>query len=127
MMNKYAVIFLVTLLPLFSCKKIEGEGGRSTIVGKVFMSDKSGNNQGEYFIPDYDVFIIYGEENDIYDEDMKTNFDGSFEFKNLREGTYTIYSYSEVSTNPSGLEPVFKTVTIGKKETVDIGTIEVSK
>jgi hypothetical protein len=126
-MKKYSIIFLVSLLALFSCKKEAGEGGRSSITGKVFMSDKSGNNQGEYFIPDYDVFIIYGEDNEIYDEDMKTNYDGSFEFKNLREGTYKVYSYSEVSTNPSGLEPVFKSVTLGKKETKDIGTIEVSK
>lgn len=126
-MSKYSIIFLVLLLSLFSCKKIEGEGGRSSIVGKVFMSDKSGNNQGEYFIPDYRVYIIYGEENDIYDEDMRTNYDGSFEFKNLREGNYKVYAYSEVSSEPSGLKPVFKSVVLGKNEVADVGTIQVEK
>lgn len=91
------------------------------------MTDKTGSVQGNYDIPDYDVYIIYGDKDAIYDDDMKTNFDGTFEFKNLREGSYTIFSYSEDASVQSGLTPVFKSITIGSNETKDVGTIEVVK
>ena len=126
-MNKYFLFLLASTTLFFSCKKIEGEGGRSSIIGKVYMSDKTGSNQGEYFIPNYRVYIIYGDENDIYNDDMRTNFDGSFEFKHLREGNYRVFAYSQVYSEPSGLKPVFKSVELGKNTTVDVGTIEVEK
>jgi len=119
----------ILFIPLFliSCSKEEGEGGRSSITGKVYMVDQSGGTQGEYYIPDYDVFIIYGDKDDIYDDDTKTNFDGSFQFKNLRKGTYRIYAYTTDAAEISGVSPVFKTVEIGKKEDAEIGDIIVQK
>ena len=118
---------LTSLLFLFSCTKEEGEGGRSSITGKVFMTDQSGTNQGEYYVPDYDVFIIYGDNDNVYDDDTKTNFDGSFQFKNLRKGTYRVYAYTSDAAELSGVSPVFKTIEIGKKEDASIGTISVKK
>lgn len=126
-MYKFSILILVFSLSLFSCKKIEGKGGRSSITGKVFMKDKSGNNQGEYFMPNYRVFIIYGEDDDIYNDDMRTNYDGSFKFENLREGTYKVFTYTTDYTNPSGLKAVFKSAEVGKKEDVDVGIIEIEK
>ncbi len=121
------LIIVISLISLFSCKKEEGEGGRSSIKGKIHMTDKTGSVQGDYDVPDYDVYIIYGTENDIYDDDMKTNYDGTFEFKNLREGSYKIYTYTANSTVTSGVSPVFVSTTIEKNEGKDIGTIEVEK
>jgi hypothetical protein len=122
------LIFLTSILVLLlSCSKEEGKGGRSSITGKVHMTDISGMNQGEYDAPDYDVYIIYGDENDIYDDDMKTNFDGTFEFKNLRAGNYRVYAYTIDGNEESGVKAVFKSAEIGKDETVDVGTIEVEK
>ena len=91
------------------------------------MTDKTGSNQGEYNAPDYDVFIIYGDDNNISDDDVKTSYDGSFEFKNLREGNYKVFAYSEDLSEPSGLKPVFLSAVIGKNQTVDIGTLELEK
>ena len=121
------LIIIISLITLFSCKKEEGEGGRSSIKGKIHMTDKTGAIQGNYDVPDYDVYIIYGTKNDIYDDDMKTNYDGTFEFKNLREGSYKIYTYTVNTTMTSGVSPVFVSTTIGKNEVKDIGTIEVEK
>ena len=91
------------------------------------MTDNTGGNQGDYDVPDYDVFIIYGEDDDIYDEDTKTNYDGTFEFKNLRKGSYRIYVYTADLSETSGVAPVFKSADLGKNERLDLGTIEVEK
>ena len=126
-MKKYFLLSTIIILTLCSCTKEEGEGGRSSIKGKVHMTDVTGFNAGdEYDIPDYDVYIIYGDDNDIYDDDMKTNYDGTFEFKNLRKGSYRIFTYT-LDNGPSLVAPVFKTAELGKDETVDVGTIEVEK
>lgn len=126
MKNYFLIIFLL-ILSLLSCTKEEGEGGRSSISGKVHMTDVTGGNQGEYDAPDYDVYIIYGDENDVYDDDMKTNYDGTFEFKNLREGNYRVYAYTVDASLTSGITPVFKSIKIGKNEEGNVGTIEVEK
>lgn len=112
---------------LFSCTKEEGKGGRSSITGKIHMTDITGGIQGEYDAPEYDVYIIYGDKDDVYDDDMKTNYDGTFEFKNLRKGAYRIFAYTKDLNEDSGIAPVFKSTEIGGDETVDVGTIEVEK
>ena len=92
------------------------------------MTDVTGFNAGdEYDVPDYDVYIIYGEDDNVYDDDMKTNYDGTFQFKNLRKGTYRLYAYTLDNTELSGVSPVFKSITIGGNEDGDVGTIEVEK
>lgn len=126
-MKKNLILLSLISFMIVSCSKEEGEGGRSSITGKVHMTDNSGLNQGEYDVPDYDVFIIYGDEDDIYDNDTKTNFDGTFEFKNLRKGNYRIFAYTTDVSEASGVKPVFKSAELGKNETVDVGTIEVEK
>lgn len=126
-MKVYFTLALFISALLFSCKKYEGEGGRSSIKGRIYMKDQTGSNQGEYFAPNLRVFIIYGAESTVHDDDMRTSYDGSFEFKNLREGEYKIYAYSEDPNEVSGLTPVIKQVELGKKETLDIGIIELEK
>lgn len=126
-MKKYFFIISLTTLTLFSCTKEEGKGGRSSITGTIHMTDITGGIQGEYDAPEYDVYIIYGDKNDVYDDDMKTNYDGTFEFKNLRKGAYRIFAYTKDLNEDSGVAPVFKSAEIGKDETIDVGIIEVEK
>ncbi len=127
-MKKHFFIVGLIIITLFSCSKEEGEGGRSSISGTVHMTDVTGFNAGdEYDAPDYDVYIIYGEDDNIYDDDMKTNYDGTFEFKNLREGSYRLYCYTLDLNEPSGKSPVFKAITISGNEEGSVGTIEVEK
>lgn len=126
-MKNYFLLASILLITLFSCSKEEGEGGNSSISGKIHMTDITGGNQGNYFAPDYDVYILYGEDDDIYDDDTKTNYDGTFKFNNLRKGSYRVFAYTKNAGTPSGVSPVFKSIEIGGKEDGNVGTIELEK
>jgi hypothetical protein len=126
-MKKYFFIISTIALTLFSCSKEEGEGGRSSISGTIHMTDETGGITGDYNAPDYDVYIIYGDKDDIYDDDTKTSYDGTFKFSNLREGSYRVYAYTKSTTELSGVTPVFADISIGGDEDGDVGIIEVKK
>lgn len=130
------------LLALVACKKVEGEGGKGAITGKVMINqwsyiDNQPNLEGSFAGAGEDIYIIYGTEDEIYDDKIECNFDGSFKIPYLRSGKYTIYGYSKVfhpgasATNNDDdyytLEAVKKTVDLSKKETVDVGTITLKK
>jgi hypothetical protein len=120
-------LLFITLLQ-FSCEKEEGEGGTSTITGKVFVRQYNSNFtflSEQYYAPDEDVYIIYGDDA-VYSDKTTTNFDGTFRFKYLREGNYTIFAYSEDSANyPTRHQiPVMLDVKISKRnQTIEIEDI----
>jgi len=97
-----SLIFLpvVLLLAFSSCKKDPGEGGSSSISGQVYAKDYNATFtvlQGEYYAPDIWVFIVYGDDKD-YGDRIRTSYNGTYEFKYLRPGTYHVYAYSKDST-----------------------------
>jgi len=99
-----------------SCTKDPGTGGTSSISGKIFVKDYNASFTtllNEYYAPEQRVYIIYGD-NEVYSDDMRTHYNGSYRFDNLRKGTYHIFAYSKDSTqtSPSGLVHVMKTVEI---------------
>ena len=107
------------ILSTSSCKKDPGEGGAATIKGKLLsanyhsQSASVGNDDGAAEEP---VYIIYGD-NTIPDHNEKTNYDGSFEFKYLRKGTYTIFAYSLDPDSKIPVETIIsKTVEIKDKK-----------
>ncbi|HNQ12553.1 MAG TPA: hypothetical protein PKM16_05060 [Bacteroidia bacterium] len=123
----YAALFLSVLIS--ACEKGPGEGGNSSIKGYVHVVEYNASFsivQGQYPGADADVYIIYGD--DIsYGDRVRANYDGTFEFKYLREGKYTVYVYSEDSTQIiTGLaadKAITKQVEItAKKQTIDAGT-----
>ncbi len=115
-----------------SCEKEEGKGGTNTITGKVAVRQYNANFTvlvEQYYATDEDVFIVYGDE-EVYSDKTSTNYDGTFRFDYLREGNYTVYAYSEDSTNyPTQHEiPVLHDVVIsGKNKEVNAGTIVILK
>jgi hypothetical protein len=127
MKRKLFVIVLLTLLSgilLISCEKEPGAGGNSTIYGKVFVKDYNSSFtvlQEEYYGPNIWVYIIYGDDRD-YGDRIRTNYDGTYEFKYLRTGTYHIYAYSKDSTLQTAAPvAVRKDVDISKnKETIEV-------
>lgn len=120
---KFKLFLAVSLTAFFlcSCEKEPGEGGNSTIFGKVYVKDYNGTFtvlNGTYYGPDEDVYIIYGD--DItYGNDISTNYDGTFEFKYLRPGKYTVFVYSKDSTlqSPSGVVEIRQEIEITEKNT----------
>ncbi|MBN4049715.1 hypothetical protein JYT36_00645 [Bacteroidales bacterium AH-315-N07] len=120
-------LLLIVLVP--SCEKPPGEGGTSAIKGKIFIKNynRDGDLVGEYYGPDERVYIIYGDE-DIYGDDMRTHYDGSYMFKNLRKGKYTIYTYSDANNDPSGKLAVKITAEITKnKQIVELEDLTIYK
>jgi Polysaccharide lyase family 4, domain II len=130
MKMKICLLAFVSVLVLTtSCKKEEGEGGSASITGYVHVTDYNASFvivQGEYPGMDKDVYIKYGD--DVGEGDRtRTGPDGRFEFKYLREGTYTLYVYSD-DTTLSGTSVVSKIVEItDKKQKLDAGTFEIKK
>lgn len=140
-MKKIVFIPIVLLgfsLILSSCKKYEGEGGRGTINGKISIMEILHINSNPsdtiyYDGADEDVFIIYGEGKTTPDDKIECGYDGSFTFKYLQPGTYTIYAYSEIFNKGTSISNndddyyekvvVKQTVELGKKQELDLGTI----
>lgn len=89
--------FVFALLLLTACEKGAGEGGTSTIKGVVITQEWDGEFsevRDEYPSQEEDVYIIYGDD-DFYGNDVKTNYNGVYEFDYLRKGTYTVYVYTK--------------------------------
>lgn len=131
------VVYLFLLSAVFSiassCKKVEGEGGSSKIIGKITVNNYNAGGsilEGTYPGADEDVYIIYGEGNTYYNDRIKTSYDGTFEFPYLQPGTYTVYVYEDVLPEPSNADNkqvVLLTTEIGKKETKDVGEIFIKR
>jgi hypothetical protein len=133
-MKRYQAVFgiLVLCLSLISCSKEAGDGGNSTIYGKVTAWDYNAeftNLKGIYPAADEEVFIIYGDDFS-YSERIRTNYEGIYEFKYLRPGDYTIYVYSKDSTltMPSEMYAEVRNITIdSRKQYVEVEEIKIFK
>lgn len=129
----FKIIFLLSFaLIINSCAKEEGEGGNSTLYGKVWVKDYNSTFtilNGEYYGTDEDVYIIYGDDNG-YGDHTKTDYRGSYEFRYLRPGKYTIYVFSKDSTlqSPSGTVAVTEKIEItGNKQNIEVPLINIFK
>ena len=123
-MSKFKIIssvFLVTIL-IYSCRKVEGPGGSVTIKGIVVERNHVGNAVFEYPAADQDVYLIYGNENSFYDDDIKTSFNGSFEFRYLQKGDYQVFVYEENNAEPSGTSEIL--IPINASENNQIITLD---
>lgn len=112
-----------------ACKKSSGEGGNSAIQGKVWVQEWDASFTRRDSLQDRagmgeDVYIIYGNEVS-YGDKKECSYDGRFEFRYLRPGSYTIYVYSK-DPGPSGKKAVVKTISIdSENQTVDAGTFTI--
>lgn len=112
---RYVLASLFCLLFIGACKKGPGEGGSSTIKGKVTATYIDVfDNQYSYPAEKEDVYIIYGD-GDYYGDNVETDFNGNYEFKNLRKGDYTVYAYSDCDT------------CINKHQVAELKKVEITK
>lgn len=132
-MNKRVLITLMVIsISIFSCSKEEGEGGRASIRGHVFVDDYNASFTqllSSYYAPEEDVYIIYGD-NEFYDDKVKTDPNGMFEFKHLRKGNYKLFVYSKDTTFTidSGVEAIYLEAEItDKEEVVELPDFEIIK
>jgi hypothetical protein len=102
-------LFALLVMALAGCTKDPGDGGNSSIKGllekeiRIVLSNPA---TYQYTVPgaDEDVYIVYGD-NLSPDDRISTNYNGEYEFLNLRKGKYTIYVYSKDTTGLSGVDP----------------------
>ncbi len=129
-------IFLLVIIGLVitSCTKEEGQGGSGSIKGFVYeykINAFSLDTTARYAAADQDVYIIYGKDNTFYDDNIKTSYDGTFEFPYLQKGNYTVFVYEdcEISLScPSGKKEILVPVEITeKKQIINLDTITVLK
>lgn len=119
---KNSIYILFFLLLVCSCEKEAGEGGTSSIEGSVYKISTYYNvltqqNDTVYYQLDSgeDIYIIYSEdENDFYDDNIETNWNGQYRFDYLRKGDYTVFIYADSTDNlnVSYDYPIFHHVTI---------------
>ena len=98
---KFLSFLYISIICLFavSCSKEPGEGGSSSISGKVFGYDinTAGVITDSAYAGDYRVFISYGDEGTA-DNDIRTSYTGEYSFKGLQKGKYCVYVFSQCDT-----------------------------
>lgn len=117
-MMKYLIILILGALTV-SCTKPPGIGGKAKLTGTVeaiFVQKGSFDTLGIEAMPDYRVYIVYGD-GAIQDDDTRTSPNGGYKFEFLNPGDYKIYTYSESLLIPSELEEISTKITIGNKDT----------
>lgn len=99
-MRLQQIIWIVAaVLTLVSCKKEAGDGGNSSIRGKItrelrVVLNNPSTAVGSYPAADEDVYIIYA--NHVSPDDrVQTNYNGEYEFLYLRPGKYKVYAFSK--------------------------------
>jgi len=107
---KTKLLIIVSFLILSACQKYEGEGGTSTIKGRVFVQKYNKNGTQvieEYWAQEQNVYIIYGNDS-IYSNKFDTTPEGWYQFEYLRKGKYTIFVYSDdtLNINPTPQIPI---------------------
>jgi hypothetical protein len=121
-------IVLLGMICFVSCRKEAGPGGLASVKGKVYGIDvtTSGDVKSEGYVGDQRVYI--GVTNDTYSfQDVRTSYDGTYEFKYLRKGTYDVWAYSDCDTCAWKQKLVIKKgIEISdKKETVTVEDLKI--
>ena len=106
LMTKLRIVLplLISSISL-SCKKEPGPGGLASIKGKVYAYDFTAGKTllSEGYLGDLRVYIATADDSIAFD-DVRTSFDGSFEFPFLRKGSYRVWVFAEsdtLTTNPT--------------------------
>ncbi len=119
------VLFLVT-----SCGPTEGVGGKNSIKGYIFTKEYTINTGVlKYIYPsrEHNVYIVYGD-NNYYDNNIKTDYKGGFEFNYLFNGKYKVFVYSECITCPGNEETIIREVEVSKgSKEFELDTIFIKK
>lgn len=112
----FALFFFAAFF--FSCTKPEGEGGKSSITGKVYCidyADELDNKLDTFPAKGEDVYIVYGSGSQ-QDDDCETNYEGEFKFEYLQPGNYSIFVYGNDPDASELQNEQLIEISLGKKE-----------
>ena len=125
-------LFFALIILFFGCSKAPGIGGKASIKGKLtgrFYTDTELTMfAGLGALGDENVYIIYGNEQTFYSDDISTSYDGSFEFNYLRPGKYVVFMYENCYPCAAlQQEKLFEVEITEKNQVVDLGEITLNK
>ena len=111
---------------LASCTKSEGVGGKSIIKGKITITNSdNGQLEDTYDAQSHDVYIIYGD-GTVFNDDVETSYDGTYQFEYLNKGSYQIYTYSDCEDCPKGQDSLIMIpVELENNETKELETMAI--
>ncbi len=100
-----------------SCTKQAGEGGLASISGKVYGHDydKQGNLKAEGYMGEVRVYISVEGSSELLD-DVRTRYDGSYEFPFLRKGNYQLWVYTQCDSCLNDMMPILQNARITEKK-----------
>jgi hypothetical protein len=113
---------------------LDFDDGTAVIKGVVKVIDYVDESQWPNLIIDYiapaleqEVYLTYGNHS-FYDERIRTQHDGYFEFSKLIPGDYLIFLYSEdVTGSAEHVALKFEVTIAGFDQVVDLGVINIEK
>ena len=119
---------------LVKMKALDFDDGTATIRGRVkeinYVDASTWPNlviENTYYVTEQEVYLTYGDHT-FYDERIRTQYDGTFEFGGLIPGNYLIFLYSDDVTGESEKVTLSFEVSIGSLEqAVDLGEIVIEK
>jgi|688.fasta_scaffold16188_8 hypothetical protein len=128
MKTLYLALFSLLTVTLLSCGKMEGYGGKASISGKVYGRDytPNGNLSSEDYIGDVRVYISKHGSTQYFD-DIRTSYDGSYQFDYLQVGKYDLWAFGDCDN--CDWDQMFDLITIeitAKKEVVVAPDIEIT-
>lgn len=126
-MNWKYCLLSMSVLFFLSCVKEEGEGGLAKIRGKVFAYNLSsdGSIADSAYVGEQKMYISYGDHSFV-DDEVRTSFDGSYQFNNLNKGNYTIFTYSYCDKCPLNQKAIKMNVLISeKKQTLELSDFKI--
>lgn len=122
MMNKLKIALPLLVCSIFiSCKKEPGPGGLASIKGKVYAYDFTSGQTllSEGYIGDLRVYIGTDDGAEHFD-DIRTSYDGSYQFNFLRKGKYKVWVFAKSDTaaltNPDGQQYFIQEVEVTDKK-----------
>lgn len=119
---------------LYRIETLDFDDGSAMISGVVRLTNYK--NSSEYpflevkdvsFATEQEVYLKYGS-HEFYDERVRTDYNGYFEFRNLIPGEYEVFTYSEDVTGATQDIPITRNVTItGDNEEIDLGILDIEQ
>lgn len=116
----------------YSCKPDEGLGGKAEITGKILLQrycKADASLIDEIPFVDQDVYLVFGSD-PSYGDKVKTSYDGTFMFRYLQPGDYTLYYFCDSILAGGELKNTVRTqkFSVSKgSENVNIGSFKAQK
>jgi hypothetical protein len=95
----YFLLLIFNFVLHSSCNKEEGLGGASSLEGYVYKVEHYDDNYSfrtdTFPAVKEDVYLIFGDSDDYFGDDVDTDQNGFYRFDYLRKGNYRVYAVSD--------------------------------